>query len=83
MFHLLPRCPSHIAAQRFLARHLHNPLAKLAIALVTSPLTPWRTMNRGPPLSVTTAGAPHASASCTTLPNVSVCDGNANMSMFA
>ena len=41
------------------------------------------TMNFGPPAWVTTAGTPDANASRTTLPNVSVREGNANTSMFA
>ena len=49
----------------------------------TNPVLPCRTVNCGPPRSVTTAGTPEAKASSTTNPNVSVSDGNASTSKLA
>ena len=47
------------------------------------PVSPSRTMVAGPPSGVTIAGTPLASASRTTLPKVSVCEGKTNRSILA
>jgi hypothetical protein len=48
-----------------------------------SPFAPGLTKYFGPPSRVTIAGTPDAIASSTTLPNVSVDDGNTKASMDA
>jgi hypothetical protein len=75
--HLRPQPGTRRNAARTYARWQNVPSSG-----ATNPVTPSRTIKRGPPASITTAGTPDASASCTTLPKVSVRDGNRKIEVY-